>query len=619
MRLIFIEGVSGVGKTTMTQKLCALLRSREYTVKAFEEFDYTNPIDFYCTAYLSQYEHSRFLGDFPMQSAVLKENTLTVGAVRLVRYYNREVSLFTEPLLGKLRRREFCTNPPKQRLVTLAEYHHVYKKIWTDFVQSEGERPDFMIFDGSLLHHPINDMMRNYDAPMEAILAHVNTMLEIVSDFDPLVVYLSDENVEERLVKARNERNQPPASPKSIEFWQKRRVNDLAVLAQLNLPYDVHDISRENWDELLTRVSVHVCEDGAARRARIYPIVLEAYNPEWVAWYGEEKEYLVQKIGGENITNINHYGSTAVPGLTAKPTVDILLELNEGYDLKQLPGLLSDYVFQWRDMADDPLVLYKGYAPAGFGERIFHVHVRHTGDWDELYFRDYLITNPEVASEYAALKIQLAGTFPNDRDAYTDAKGAFIKEVTDKARATSPLAALTQFIFVENAITPGDIILVPGGSHPQLAQKAAELYHQGVAPYILFSGKENPALPEFPSEATWLKSVAMENGVPEESILCEENAAHTFENAQFSLDIITQRGLPAKKIILVCKAYHSRRALLTYQYVFPRGTVFLTAPVTDKRGLNRGNWTSEPAYISRVMDEVQKIGEYFADKVEGLR
>ena len=62
-------------------------------------------------------------------------------------------------------------------------------------------------------------------------------------------------------------------------------------------------------------------------RAQLFPIILEEYNPAWAEWYIEEKANLERLIGIENIVRISHYGSTSVPGLLAKPTVDILLEI----------------------------------------------------------------------------------------------------------------------------------------------------------------------------------------------------------------------------------------------------------------------------------------------------
>jgi GrpB-like predicted nucleotidyltransferase (UPF0157 family) len=79
----------------------------------------------------------------------------------------------------------------------------------------------------------------------------------------------------------------------------------------------------------------------------------------------------------------------------------------------------------------------KGYTPDGFAERVYHLHIRYTGDWDELHFRDYLIAHPEAATEYAALKRRLFADYEFDRDTYTEAKGDFIRDCVAKAGGLS--------------------------------------------------------------------------------------------------------------------------------------------------------------------------------------
>jgi uncharacterized SAM-binding protein YcdF (DUF218 family) len=177
---------------------------------------------------------------------------------------------------------------------------------------------------------------------------------------------------------------------------------------------------------------------------------------------------------------------------------------------------------------------------------------------------------------------------------------------------------ISDFIFVDDFIDSSDVILIPGGSHPQLAEKAAKLYKQGMAPYILASGHANPNIPNYSSEAEYLKSIAIDLGVPPEKFLCENKASHTFENAEFSFQMLKNMNIKADKIILVCKAYHSRRTLFTYSYNFPVSTEFLVASVVDKYGLCRNNWYTKPDYISKVMSEVEKIGKYFKDKTPKL-
>jgi GrpB-like predicted nucleotidyltransferase (UPF0157 family)/N-acetylglutamate synthase-like GNAT family acetyltransferase len=185
-------------------------------------------------------------------------------------------------------------------------------------------------------------------------------------------------------------------------------------------------------------------ETDEERRARIYPIILSEYNPAWLEWYTEEKSNLERLIGVENICRISHIGSTAVPGLTAKPTVDIILEVNETADLDKLTAALSppEYICLSGTGLTIPtpsphIRFIKGYLSDGFAEKVYHIHVVYPNDndtQDKLLFRDYLIDHPEAVAEYAELKRKLFKDYEHNRDGYTEAKGAFIKEIIGKAR-----------------------------------------------------------------------------------------------------------------------------------------------------------------------------------------
>ncbi len=178
-----------------------------------------------------------------------------------------------------------------------------------------------------------------------------------------------------------------------------------------------------------------------------------------------------------------------------------------------------------------------------------------------------------------------------------------------------PFDCITDFIFVEDLPQKADVILIPGGSHPQLMRKAAELYQQNYAPCLLPSGGFNPKIPEYESEWEFLKTIAVGLNVPEKVILKENKAQNTFENAILSRKVLLEIGLQVDKAILVCKAFHARRALLTYQSVFPLKTVFYVVPVIDNRGISKSNWFTTKEHISLVMGEVRKIGQYFEDKI----
>jgi uncharacterized SAM-binding protein YcdF (DUF218 family) len=179
-----------------------------------------------------------------------------------------------------------------------------------------------------------------------------------------------------------------------------------------------------------------------------------------------------------------------------------------------------------------------------------------------------------------------------------------------------PYDCISELVFVETSVEEADVILVPGDSHPQLMEKAAELYHNKFARYILPSGGLNPKLVGYETEWEYLRAIGIELGVPDHAILKEDKARHTFENAELTWNVLQTLNKPIRKVILVCKAYHSRRALLTYQSIFPTDVEFYVSPVIDKRGITRDNWFLDSEKISLVMGEVVKIGKYFEDKIQ---
>ncbi|HBT96047.1 MAG TPA: hypothetical protein DEB24_08270 [Coriobacteriia bacterium] len=171
---------------------------------------------------------------------------------------------------------------------------------------------------------------------------------------------------------------------------------------------------------------------------QLFPIRLEKYNPAWVEWYEAEAAALLDLLG-DKVVGIEHIGSTSVRGLTAKPIVDILLQVSPTCDLAVLKTLLSDagwLLMAERTAPDRRSDWNKGYTPDGFAEKVFHLHIREVGDRDEPYFRDYLSAHPQAAYEYEALKRELAVKYEHDRDAYTEAKGEFVRACTTRARLT---------------------------------------------------------------------------------------------------------------------------------------------------------------------------------------
>lgn len=169
----------------------------------------------------------------------------------------------------------------------------------------------------------------------------------------------------------------------------------------------------------------------------LFPIIINDYNENWPYLFEEEKNKICSWFKDAEIMGVEHVGSTAVIGLKAKPTIDILLEVSEQTKDEQIVQQLKSFGYLFIEQPENPppgMMFVKGYTTQGFKGQAFHVHVRYPGDWDEIYFRDYLRDNSNAARDYETLKLLLAEKYKNDRDGYTDAKTDFIKEIVKRAR-----------------------------------------------------------------------------------------------------------------------------------------------------------------------------------------
>ena len=163
---------------------------------------------------------------------------------------------------------------------------------------------------------------------------------------------------------------------------------------------------------------------------QLFPIILEEHKNYWSDWYEEETVNL-NKILPET-AKISHIGSTAVPNILAKPIVDILVEIESG--MHSVKDILIDNGYICMSENADRMSFNKGYTESGFAERVFHLHLRYMGDNDEIYFRNYLIENPNIAKEYEKLKLGLWKQFEHNRDEYTNQKTEFVKKYTALAK-----------------------------------------------------------------------------------------------------------------------------------------------------------------------------------------
>lgn len=169
----------------------------------------------------------------------------------------------------------------------------------------------------------------------------------------------------------------------------------------------------------------------------LFPIILKEYDTEYPTWYEIKKEKLMKNFDEKTIVRISHIGSTEIPGIVSKPTIDILMEISPRSNISKITDKLTAMKWGLVNFTKKPTfkqTYNKGYTKYGFEEKVYHLHVRYADNWNELYFRDYLIEHPEVAKEYVDLKRQLKEKYEHNRDAYKDAKGEFINKYSEIAK-----------------------------------------------------------------------------------------------------------------------------------------------------------------------------------------
>jgi GrpB-like predicted nucleotidyltransferase (UPF0157 family) len=161
------------------------------------------------------------------------------------------------------------------------------------------------------------------------------------------------------------------------------------------------------------------------------------YDPRWPLLFEEEAKRLRSVLDPSQIIGLEHFGSTAIPGLAAKPIIDILIAVRslavaQATVIEALQNL--DYVFWADNPKKDRMFFVKGMPPFG-SKRSHHVHFTEpSGEmWHRLAFRDYLRAHPEEGEAYERLKRRFATEHRTDREAYTEAKSAFVESVMRRA------------------------------------------------------------------------------------------------------------------------------------------------------------------------------------------
>lgn len=163
------------------------------------------------------------------------------------------------------------------------------------------------------------------------------------------------------------------------------------------------------------------------------PVRIVPYDPRWPRSFTAEREALAKTLGKHVVGGIHHVGSTSVPGLDAKPIIDILVGVRDLEASRVCFAALAALGYRYAPYRTEEMHWFCKPHPA---RRTHHLHLMPAGSErfrDELDFRDYLRNHSDAAAAYASLKHRLAKQFEHDREGYTDAKSDFVSSILERA------------------------------------------------------------------------------------------------------------------------------------------------------------------------------------------
>jgi GrpB-like predicted nucleotidyltransferase (UPF0157 family) len=161
------------------------------------------------------------------------------------------------------------------------------------------------------------------------------------------------------------------------------------------------------------------------------PVIVSPYSAEWPAHFTVVRDALLATFAPQ-VVEIEHIGSTSVPGLAAKPVIDVLLGARTLAEIEQKIEALGDLGFTYVPKYEVEIPTRRYFVKASATTPRVHLHAveRDSRIWAEhMAFRDRLRTDAALCATYQRLKLRLAEEYADDKAAYTEAKGPFILSV----------------------------------------------------------------------------------------------------------------------------------------------------------------------------------------------
>lgn len=172
------------------------------------------------------------------------------------------------------------------------------------------------------------------------------------------------------------------------------------------------------------------------------------------------------------------------------------------------------------------------------------------------------------------------------------------------------VSIIWDYLCLHQQVDKADCILTLGSHDIRVAHRAADLYAQGLAPYVVFSGGFGRLTGDFlKSEAEMFADEAVKNGLPKDKMIIENKSTNTGENIKFSLSLLKENKLNPQTLILVTKPYMERRAYATFKKIFPEKKVVATSPLIDFDHYPYNGFTKNDI-ICLMLGDLQRIKIY---------
>jgi GrpB-like predicted nucleotidyltransferase (UPF0157 family) len=158
-------------------------------------------------------------------------------------------------------------------------------------------------------------------------------------------------------------------------------------------------------------------------------------NPDWIEAGRAEVKELMLRLSPYGVKEVEHVGSTSIRDLPAKPIIDVMAMIPSFDEVEEIAGKLAEDDWHYVPVELDERPWRRFFIKVEHDRRVAHLHLMMEGEprWEQQrLFRDRLNGNPTLRKEYAELKKRLATQFPDDREAYSDGKAAFIERVLEE-------------------------------------------------------------------------------------------------------------------------------------------------------------------------------------------